>query len=242
MQLENSIQRTMLPSDEGAPGLVVRYRGGGWLNVRGGLTRQRARTLLAGRWAGLQAPLVPLRDRLLDSEPVAVVHAHGRTMLELIRRQTPDTGRPREVWYCVPGPGSAATVRRGLAKRGVAEDPLLVDFFDALNAHHDRPLPQRGNFVTPSRWRTIESLFGDSLDADNGRAPLWHQDYVIYEAPSGDALLYGRTGRMGWYIMPEARYERFWNGFKGFLRFYAEFQDRFSGLDSYSTSDFLGRA
>jgi hypothetical protein len=242
MSLGNPIQRTMLPLGQGTRGVGVHYRGAAWLAVRGGLTRERARTLLADRWANLESSLAALRDRILSCEPVAVIQAYGATMIELIRTPTVPEGTS-EVHYCVQRPKSAALVCKALARRSIIDpDPLLVDFMSAFNGLRDQPVERNGNFIPASQWRTIESLYASWWDDETGRAPKWHKDYVIYEALSGDKLLYGTRGGVGWYIHSESRYERFWSGFKGFLRFYAEFQERYYPLDFYSASDFLGRA
>jgi V8-like Glu-specific endopeptidase len=85
-------------------------------------------------------------------------------------------------------------------------------------------------------------LLGEWWSDETERVPKWYkEDCVIYEGLSGDSLLYGKSGRIGWHIFSEARYQRFWNSFKSFLRFYAEFQDIFHPLDFYSTERFLQR-
>jgi hypothetical protein len=162
-------------------------------------------------------------------------------MVELVRKAPPGSARGIEARYYVQGPATATSARESLARKGVEPDQLLVDFIAAFSGLRDQPLPRSGNFVPPSRWRTIESLYGPFWSEETESAARWKGDYIIYEALSGDKLLYGKSGRIGWYVSPESRYQRFWSGFKGFVRFYADFQDLFYPMDFYSTCDFLGR-
>ncbi|HWE95876.1 MAG TPA: hypothetical protein VG269_18075 [Tepidisphaeraceae bacterium] len=159
MVFENGIERITLPAGDD-PDLIAVETKAGWISAARVLTKGRARELLSERWKNLDKRLTGLRDRLLESEPLALVKGHGATTLELVRKPPPGLERAFDITYRVIGPTTEASVRASLRRQKRRDDKLLRDFLVAFDGLGDRPPTSTGGFVPHRGWKTIARFVG----------------------------------------------------------------------------------